>query len=141
MIYYCVIDTNVLVSASLDKLSVPGQIFNLVKNNTIIPLLNEEIVFEYTDVLFRNKFKFNVKEVTKMLKIFVDKGIFLLSTKTEEYFQDKEDICFYEVVLTKRKVDEAFLVTGNKKHFPKQHFVVTPREMLDIVEKNKKNET
>ncbi len=38
-----------------------------------------------------------------------------------------------EVVMEKRKSDDAYLVTGNIKHFPEKHFVVTPREMLDII--------
>ena len=49
-------------------------------------------------------------------------------------FSDTEDVVFYEVVMEKRKTDEAWLVTGNIKHFPKEPFIVTPREMLDIIE-------
>lgn len=29
--------------------------------------------------------------------------------------------------------DNAYLVTGNIKHFPKKPFVVTPRKLLDIL--------
>ncbi len=32
-----------------------------------------------------------------------------------------------------RRSEEAYLVTGNLKHFPSKTFVVTPREMLDIL--------
>ena len=45
-----------------------------------------------------------------------------------------KDLPFYEVVLEKRD-DGAYLVTGNIKHFPKEPFVVTPRELLDILDK------
>lgn len=45
---------------------------------------------------------------------------------------DMKDVPFYEVVLEKRD-DNAYLVTGNIKHFPKEPFVVTPRELLDIL--------
>lgn len=37
------------------------------------------------------------------------------------------------VTMEKKKEDDASLVTGNTKHFPKVSFVVTPREMFDIV--------
>ncbi len=47
---------------------------------------------------------------------------------------DMKDLPFYEVVLEKRD-DGAYLVTGNIKHFPKEPFVVTPRELLDILDK------
>jgi len=43
-----------------------------------------------------------------------------------------KDVPFCEVVLDKRK-DETYLVTGNKKHLPKEPFYVTPRELLDIL--------
>ena len=38
----------------------------------------------------------------------------------------------YEVVLEKRD-DNARLVTGNLKHFPAKPFVVTARQMLEIL--------
>ena len=56
----------------------------------------------------------------------------------DEEFDDEEDIIFYEVVMEKRKTAEAWLVTGNIRHFPKEPFIVTPREMLDIIEGNGK---
>lgn len=31
---------------------------------------------------------------------------------------------------------EAYLVTGNMRHFPKKPFVVSPKEMMDIIESN-----
>ena len=42
---------------------------------------------------------------------------------------------FYEVVMAKRE-DDAYLVTGNQKHFPVRPFVVTPAEMMEILEKD-----
>ena len=45
---------------------------------------------------------------------------------------DMKDVPFYEVVLEKRS-DNTYLVTGNIRHFPKEPFVVTPREFLDIL--------
>lgn len=36
-----------------------------------------------------------------------------------------------------KKTVGAYLVTGNLKHFPEKAFVVTPREMLDIIENKK----
>lgn len=45
---------------------------------------------------------------------------------------DMKDVPFYEVVLEKRD-DNAYLVTGNIKHFPQKPFIVIPRELLDIL--------
>ena len=46
---------------------------------------------------------------------------------------DQNDRVFYEVVMEVRKEDETYLVTGNIKHFPKETFIVTPKEMLEII--------
>lgn len=34
-----------------------------------------------------------------------------------------------------KQKDDAYLVTGNIKHFPKKPFIVTPRELIDILSK------
>ena len=46
---------------------------------------------------------------------------------------DPKDRVFYEVVMEERKDEDAYLVTGNIKHFPIKPFIVTPRQMLDII--------
>jgi hypothetical protein len=46
---------------------------------------------------------------------------------------DEKDRVFYEVVMEERKEVSSYLVTGNIKHFPEQYFIVTPKEMLDII--------
>ena len=35
--------------------------------------------------------------------------------------------------MEERKTADAYLVTGNIKHFPAKPYVVTPRQMLDII--------
>lgn len=35
--------------------------------------------------------------------------------------------------MEERKEEEAYLVTGNIKHFSDKPFIVTPRQMLDII--------
>ena len=42
---------------------------------------------------------------------------------------------YYEVAMEKRD-DDAYLVTGNQKHYPIRDFIVTPAEMMEILEKN-----
>ena len=46
---------------------------------------------------------------------------------------DPKDRVFYEVVKEQRKSDNAYLTTGNIKHFPQKPFIVTPRQLLDII--------
>ena len=60
MKYYAVLDTNVLVSAMLKSGSVPDMIAAEAMYGDIIPVLNDEILTEYEDVLRRPKFRFNL---------------------------------------------------------------------------------
>lgn len=43
---------------------------------------------------------------------------------------------FYEVALSK---EDSYLVTGNVKHFPVKTFVVTPAEMVKMMEQYSKD--
>lgn len=133
MTYYAVIDTNVVISSMLKHSSLPGQVMDLAVAGKIVPLLNDEILAEYKDVLSRNNFGFDESIINDLLDLLKETGIFLERTDTEEDFPDPDDAVFYEIVMTARRVTDAYLVTGNIKHFPVKPFVVTPREMLDIV--------
>lgn len=134
MQYYAVIDTNVLVSAMLKFQSIPGQIVKEALLGTVIPLLCDEIVAEYREVLARPKFKFDQETIDVFIDGIVDRGIFVDAVSIEEVIPDPKDIVFYEVVTEgRREYDEAYLVTGNIKHFPVKSFVVTPKEMADII--------
>ena len=49
-----------------------------------------------------------------------------------ETIPDPKDIVFYAVTLSAQDKD-AFLVTGNGKHFPEKPFAVTPSELVEIL--------
>ena len=66
-------------------------------------------------------------------------AVFVDHEHIEIELPDPKDRVFYEVTMQKRITDDAYLVTGNMKHFPKKPFIVTPREMLDIIMKDQLN--
>lgn len=133
MKYYATIDTNVLVSALLNASTTPGQIANEAMAGAIIPLYNDAILSEYREVLNRKKFDFDKSVVRLMLETIIRRGIPVDAGPIEDIIPDPKDVAFYAVTMEKRKTEEAYLVTGNMKHFPKVSFVVTPKEMLDII--------
>lgn len=135
MTYFAVIDTNVIVSSMLKANSIPGIILRLIKDDVIVPLVNEEIIHEYIDVLTRNKFDFDPKAVDDSIGLIHTKGIFINKEQRLEDFIDKDDIVFYEIVMSARNTMDAYLVTGNMRHYPIRNYIVTPREMIDIIEK------
>ena len=108
MKYYAVIDTNVLVSAMLKWNSVPGNIMELVFS-IIFPKVGNVI-----------------NEIDRL-------GLYLNAEKTNVILPDPKDTVFYEIVMEKRKTEDAYLVTGNIKHFPSEPFIVTPREMMTMI--------
>jgi len=131
--YYAVIDTNVLVSAMLKWNLVPGNIMQLTYDGPIVPILNADILMEYREVLVRPKFHLTSKIVDDVLDTIKSKGIYVDAEALNIELPDPKDQVFYEVVMEKRKEEDAWLVTGNIKHFPVKPFIVTPRQMLDII--------
>ena len=133
MNYYAVVDTNVLVSALLSKRedSPVKLIFDYVINHKITPVFNDEIMSEYNDVLHRKKFCLGEEAdaLIGLIKIMVEN---VERIKSTENFPDPKDIVFYEVAIAK---EDSFLVTGNIKHFPTKPFIVTPAEMVAIMQK------
>lgn len=129
---YAVFDTNVLVSALMSKReeSPTVLLLNHVLDGNIVLVYNEEIVSEYQEVLHRDKFGFSDERIKTVLEV-VRTGLCFGRTPSDEIFPDSDDAVFYEVALSK---EGAFLVTGNLRHFPKSPIVVTPAEMIRILE-------
>ena len=138
MICYAVIDTNVLVSAliSANDDAATVRVYEKFINGEIVPVYSNEITNEYREVLKRKKFGFSPEVVDYTLSAIEKFGILVEPTPSGVILPDMKDVPFYEVVLEK-KDDNAYLVTGNIKHFPKEPFIVTPRELLEILEKTK----
>ena len=131
---YAVIDTNVLVSAMLthNLESATTKTIEAIVTGRIQPLYNLEIIEEYEYVLYRKKFDLDNDDVSQMIRFIIQAGINVERTKSNEMFPDPSDAVFYEVALSK---EGSFLVTGNLKHFPKSPIVVTPSEILKIINK------
>ncbi|MBQ4442854.1 MAG: putative toxin-antitoxin system toxin component, PIN family [Bacteroidales bacterium] len=129
---YAVFDTNVLVSALMSKRddSPTVLLLNHVLDGRIVLVYNEEIVSEYQEVLHRDKFGFSDERIKTVLEV-VRTGLCLGRTPSNEIFPDQDDAVFYEVALSK---EGTFLITGNLRHFPKSPIVVTPAEMISILE-------
>lgn len=137
---YAVIDTNVLVSALLSRFKNTStvQLLQLLILGDITPMYNDEILNEYHNVLTRPKFGFPETIIDETLEVIKRYGINSSRKESDEELPDPKDIVFYEVTLSK---EDSYLVTGNTKHFPKKPFVVTPAEMLQIIQEMKSPKT
>ena len=135
---YVVIDTNVLVSALLSNHANDAtvQLLERLFLGEMVPVYSKEIMCEYREVLKRKKFNFDLETVNYILQAVENYGIIVEPTRAGIILPDMKDIPFYEVVMEKRNED-AYLVTGNPKHFPTEPFIVTARQMLDILDGGK----
>lgn len=128
----------VLVSALLNINSNPGAVLLSIFHGETVPLLNEEILAEYQNVLSRKKFHLPAETVDVILRRMAAVGLNIL-TADEEYPEvgDPKDRCFYTVPMTGRQTGDVLLITGNIRHFPSRSFVVTPAQFIEILRKNK----
>ena len=136
---YAVLDTNVIVSALLSSKADAAtvQVIQKLFSDSFCPVISKEIMAEYTEVLHRAKFHFSPAIVEDLLFAIEEKAEYVIPASSGAILPDMKDLPFYEVVMEKRK-DDAYLVTGNQKHFPAEPFIVTAREFLEILEQNDK---
>ena len=125
---YAVIDTNVLVAAAKTHKpeSSTSRVLSLVFAGIIQPLVCDEIIEEYEQIL-----NLPVLATADILSKFKKDGINPGRTPSAENHPDPTDQIFYEISLS---VEDAYMVTNNKKHFPNKPRVVTPSEILIILE-------
>lgn len=134
MKYYLVLDTNVLVSALISKSreSATVRLLNrLIIDDSLVLLLDDEILREYKEVISRPKFSIpvivantildNLKSVSKI----VEPALF------EGELPDPKDVMFVEVSLS---VPDSKIVSGNLKHFPGIKNVMSPADFLKLIE-------
>lgn len=73
--------------------------------------------------------------VSALLRGLEKHGVFGMPALIDEEMPDKKDTIFYAVTMEARKDEDAYLVTGNIRHFPVRPYIVTPREMLSILQR------
>lgn len=132
---YAVIDTNVLVSASITKnpLSPTVKVVANMLGGRIKPVYNRDIIAEYAEVLHRPKFHLNENDIKLLIDSIQKYGIHSDRIPFDGDMPDEKDRPFYEVSLS---VEDSFLVTGNLKHFPVTPKVITPAQMISIIEED-----
>ena len=132
---YAVIDTNVIVASLLTKHhdSATVRVMDAVYSGKVVPILNEEIISEYRDVLHRRRLGLNAEKCNFIISLISDLGITLERIKSDIQMIDEKDRVFYEIALAGAEVGNSKLVTGNIKHYPEVDFVVTPSQFCEMI--------
>ena len=120
-----VIDTNVLVSALWSENGNSAAIVKLIPNG-IVPVFNDSIFEEYAEVLKRPKFAFSAEKRESLLAKMREYGAAITPKKSDIPIPDETDRIFYDTA----KASVAILITGNKKDYPDEPFILTPAEFL-----------
>lgn len=133
-----VLDTNVLVSANLKPKGLEAYVVSLALNRHIGWFVSAPILAEYEEVLRRPELRFIPDEIECFLSLL---------RKTSRMIRPSRPVeaCLHEA--DNRSVEcaeaamAAFLVTGNKRHFPavwKTARIVNAREFIEYFAAEKK---
>ena len=94
-----VIDTNVIVSAYITKNleAATSKVLEAVMQCKLIPIFNDQILNEYSEVLHRKKFGIPEHLIKRVLHKIITNGIHGERVISDEFFPDPKDVVFYEV--------------------------------------------
>jgi uncharacterized protein len=127
-----VVDTNIIISSLIKPFSDSSKILNLIISGKLKLAYDLRILNEYEEVLKREKFNFNIKQIESIIIQIKEGGMHVDSLPLNENLPDKDDLPFLEVAVSS-SVD--FIVTGYKKHFSKIQYknikVLSPSEFLE----------
>lgn len=109
-----VIDTNVLVSGTINPHGAPGRVVTAALTEALTVLYDDRILSEYREVLSRPKFGLRRHDVDALVDFIAANGELITCTGLDVVLPDPDDLPFLEVADTG---GATALVTGNPKHF------------------------
>jgi|SRR5271165_288429 len=128
-----VIDTNVVISATLRSGGLPEAVFNLAVNRRVQLCVSEAILAEYEEVLRRPRLNIRLEKVAVALTRIREAAVCVAPAATVTACSDPDDNIFLECA---EAAQADYVVTGNAADFPAQWAttrVVTPRQFLEII--------
>ena len=127
------LDTNIVVSAHLKTDGFERHALDLVLAGKLQLAASEAILAEYAGVLARPKFAIARKRLTRSMRLIRDSAQIVNPSRRLTIAHDPADNQFLECAEAARA---DYLVTGNKRHFPKiwrQTLVVNARELIEWI--------
>ena len=124
-----VFDTNIFVSYfwSSNEMSAVKVAVRQILEDKVIAVFSDEMMAEYREVLGRKRFHFQEDVVFSFLELIIQIGKHVFPAPTSVPFIDSSDKPFYDAAVAAG----CWLVTGNKKHYPEESFIVSPREYIE----------
>ncbi len=129
-----VYDTNIIISAALSPSGIPSSLLVLAFDRTVQLSVSPAILAEYAEVLSRPKFDLSPQVITGLMRKITKAAAVVHPTHTLSASPDESDNRFLECA---QEAGAAYLVTGNKRHFPFPEFegikIVRPAEFARIL--------
>jgi uncharacterized protein len=126
-----VLDTNIVVSALLQRMSLPARVFLLALSGAIQLCISAEIYAEYEEVLRRPHLNRTEDQIAAALRAVREQAYWTRPTAKIQASCDPDDNMFLECAESARA---HYLVTGNRKHFPANWDttqIITARQFLE----------
>jgi putative PIN family toxin of toxin-antitoxin system len=125
-----VLDTNIVISAALSPNGNPAKIIKLISSDESIQMYYSlEIINEYFKVLSYQRLNFSEEKKNHALNIIKKHGATIQPSESEIELPDESDRIFYDAA----KAADAYLITGNIKHYPRESHILTPAEFLKML--------
>lgn len=127
-----VLDTNILVSGFLYSTGNESLVFDFALTPAAKLYVTKAILAEYTEVLSRPQFKIQPDKLSAFLQLIADRAVVVSPKRLLSASSDEADNRFLECA---QAAQANFLVTGNKKHFPRSlglTQIVNARELLEL---------
>ena len=121
-----VLDTNILVSDFWSKNGNAAQVLRMFLDNRILLIYSPDILAEYKIVLSRPAFQFSRVKIGEIINQVRKYGISVDALASDIPFSDESDRKFYDAAC----MHNAFLITGNLKHYPDSPLIKTPADFL-----------
>jgi putative PIN family toxin of toxin-antitoxin system len=127
------LDTNKVVSAHYSQFGLERRVFDLALRRQFRLLVSAPILAEYERVLLRPKFRFSPETIAESLALIRQNSTLIVPRMTLAVSPDERDNRFLECA---ESAGADFLVTGNRRHFPKvwkTTRIVSTRELVEAV--------
>jgi len=124
-----VLDTNIIISAALSSEGNPAKIIKLVAVNDSMQIYySHAILDEYKKVLSYERLNLSDEKQTRAVNLIEKNGVCVQPEISDIPLPDESDRIFYDTA----KAVNAYLVTGNLKHYPEESQIVTPARFVEI---------
>ena len=124
-----VLDTNIIVSATLSSEGNPAKIIKLVSVSENMQIYySPAIIEEYKRVLSYERLNLSDAKQIRAVNTIEKNGVCVQPETSEIPMPDESDRIFYDTA----KAVNAYLITGNLKHYPEEPQIVTPARFVEI---------